>query len=87
MKAEAPEYDKVGRINGNTLVHVVNTNVWLGRTRSESITICQLTTKLALPAGWARKPHTVCAVALMAQLHRARSNKGNMFLTFIVDDF
>lgn len=26
MKAEAPEYDKVGRINGNTLVHVVNTN-------------------------------------------------------------
>lgn len=25
-KAEAPEYDKVGRINGNTLVHVVNTN-------------------------------------------------------------
>lgn len=26
-KAEAPEYYKVGRINGNTLVHVVNTNV------------------------------------------------------------
>lgn len=26
MKAKAPEYDKVGRINGNTLVHVVNTN-------------------------------------------------------------
>lgn len=25
-KAEAPEYYKVGRINGNTLVHVVNTN-------------------------------------------------------------
>ena len=26
MKAEAPDYYKVGRINGNTLVHVVNTD-------------------------------------------------------------
>ena len=26
MKADAPDYYKVGRINGNTLVHVVNTN-------------------------------------------------------------
>ena len=26
MKADAPDYQKVGRINGNTLVHVVNTD-------------------------------------------------------------